>query len=98
MHTPKTIDIDYLATLARLELSPEEKKRYLEQIQNTLHYLDKLDSVDVAGIQPEAYSFTRYNVWADDQPEACLGLGEVLLNAPAEKDNQFQVPQVMEDA
>ncbi len=98
MRRSKTIDIDYLATLARLELSPEEKQCYLEQIQNTLQYLDKLDSVNVDGLKPEAYSFTRYNVWAEDQPEACLSTEDVLLNAPDQEEGQFKVPQVMEDA
>ncbi len=98
MHTPKTIDIDYLATLARLELSPEEKECYLEQIQNTLQYIDKLGSVDVSGLEPEAHSFTRYNVWAEDTAEACLSPEEVFLNAPDAEEGQFKVPQVMEDA
>lgn len=98
MSTPKTIDIDYLAALARLSLSPEEKERYLGQIQNTLQYLDKLDSVDVSGLKPEAYSFTRYNVWAEDEEGPCLSLESTLLNAPAQENGQFKVPQVMEDA
>jgi aspartyl-tRNA(Asn)/glutamyl-tRNA(Gln) amidotransferase subunit C len=98
MNTPKAIDIDYLASLARLDLSAEEKECYTQQIQNTLQYLDKLNSVDVSGIKAESYSFTRYNVWAEDVEEATLDLEATLLNAPERSGQEFQVPAVIDEA
>lgn len=98
MTTSKAIDIDYLASLARLELSPEEKERYTQQIQNTLQYLDQVNAVDVSGIKGDTYSFTRYNVWAEDIAEAPLDLEATLLNAPKRNGESFEVPQVIDEA
>lgn len=41
-----TDDIDHIATLARLELTTEEKARYAEQISVVLDYIEMLNEVE----------------------------------------------------
>ena len=90
------IDIDYVARLARIELSGEEKQKLAPQLDKILDYFEKLKEVDVSGVEPTAHVFPIYNVWQEDVAEAGFSPGEALANAPAQRDNQVVVPKVVE--
>ncbi len=95
---PSNIDIDYVAGLARIHLTPEEKETFSVQLGDILHYFDKLNHVDVSGIEPTAHAFPAYNIWQEDVAEPAFAPGEALLNAPEQRQNQVVVPKVVEDA
>ena len=61
------MDIDYVANLARIELSPQEKEKFQGQLGDVLKYFEKLQEVDVEGVEPTAHAFPRFNVWDEDQ-------------------------------
>jgi len=92
------IDIDYVAKLARLDLSEEEKQTFTAQLEDILGYVDKLSDVDVSGVEPMAHAFPLENVLDEDEPREPLPVEEALRNAPAQRDNQVVVPKVVEDA
>ena len=58
----KTIDIDYVAKLARLELSDKDKEKLSGQLNDILIYFEKLNSVNVDGIEPMAHAHKVDNV------------------------------------
>jgi len=93
-----SVDIDYVANLARLDLSAEEKARFASQLGDILAYFEKLNAVDVAGVEPMAHAFPVFNVLDDDVAQAGFTAAEALRNAPAQRDNQFLVPKVVDDA
>lgn len=93
-----SIDIDYVAKLARIELSEEERDRFSVQLADILTYFEKLKAVDVSGIEPSAHAFPVYNVWGEDVVETGFSPEQALLNAPAQRDDQVVVPKVVEDA
>lgn len=90
------INIDYVANLARLELSEEEKKLFSAQLENILHYFDKLNKVDVSGVEALAHPFSSYNVWQEDVPTEPFTVEEALANAPQVHDGQIVVPKIIE--
>ena len=45
-------EIDHIAKLARLELTDAHKERFKKELSSILGYIDKLDEVNVAGVQP----------------------------------------------
>ncbi len=90
------IDIDYVANLARLDLTPEEKARFQSQLENVLDYFNSLNEVNVEGVQPTSHAFDVYNIWQDDIPGPTFTPQEALANAPAQRDNQIEVPIVVE--
>jgi aspartyl-tRNA(Asn)/glutamyl-tRNA(Gln) amidotransferase subunit C len=92
------IDIDYVANLARLALTDEEKARYSAQLGGVLGYFKKLSDVDVQGVKPSAHAFDLENVWQADEATSGLSPEEALRNAPAQRDNQIVVPKVVDDA
>ncbi|HVZ65601.1 MAG TPA: Asp-tRNA(Asn)/Glu-tRNA(Gln) amidotransferase subunit GatC [Lacunisphaera sp.] len=89
-------DINYVANLARLALTPAEKDRFARQLGEILHYVDKLKQVDVGGVEPTAHASPVFNVWQADEPRPGLPVEAALRNVAAERDHQVVVPKVVE--
>ncbi len=92
------LDIDYVAQLARIALTDDEKASFAKQLGHVLHYMEKLREVDVAGVEPMAHAFDLANVWQADEPRAGLSAEDAIRNAPAARDNMFVVPKVIDEA
>ena len=90
------LNIDHVATLARIALTPEEKQRFAAQLADVLGYIEELKQVDVSAVEPTAHAFPLYNVWADDVAREGLPVELALGNAPARRDNMVSVPAVVE--
>ncbi len=45
-------EVDHIAKLARIELSPELKERMKKDLSSILGYVEQLESVDTAGVEP----------------------------------------------
>jgi len=96
MSAPTNLDIDHVANLARLALTPEEKAKFAAQLGDVLTYIEQLKQVDVSGVEATAHAYPVYNVWADDVPQAGLPVELALKNAPAQRNNMIVVPKVVE--
>ena len=91
------IDIDYVANLARLDLSADEKAKLGTELEDILGYFDKLSTVDVEGVEPMAHAHAVYNVWREgDQPGETYSPEVLTKMAPEHRDNQVIVPKVVE--
>jgi aspartyl-tRNA(Asn)/glutamyl-tRNA(Gln) amidotransferase subunit C len=93
---PGELNIDHVANLARINLTPEEKERFAGQIGDVLTYIAQLNEVDVSGVEPTAHAFPVVNVWAADVPQPGLSVEDALMNAPEKRDDMFVVPRVVE--
>ena len=89
-------DIKYVAHLARIELSPDEEKKLASQIGNVLGYIEKLNQLDVANVEPTAHAVPLTNVTRPDQTGPSLSQDEALRNAPAKANGLFIVPKIVE--
>jgi aspartyl-tRNA(Asn)/glutamyl-tRNA(Gln) amidotransferase subunit C len=90
------LNIDHVAKLARLALSPEEKAKFSQQLGDVLHHIEQLGKLDVTGVEPTAHAFAVYNVWQEDVPSPALPVDAALKNAPAQRDHMIAVPKVVE--
>jgi len=91
------IDIDYVANLARLDMTEEEKSKLGSQLDDILGYFEKLNSVDVEGVEPMAHAHRVANVWREgDQPGETYAPEILTGMAPDHRDNQVVVPKVVE--
>ncbi|MBG29963.1 MAG: Asp-tRNA(Asn)/Glu-tRNA(Gln) amidotransferase GatCAB subunit C [Opitutae bacterium] len=97
MNEPPKLDVDYVANLARIELTDEEKQKFSSQLGDVLKYFDKLNAVEVDGVEPTAHAFPRHNVWDEDQPRSGFSSEEALMNAPEKRQDQVVVPKVIEE-
>lgn len=90
------LDIDHVANLARLALTPEEKATFAQQLGQVLHHIEQLAKVDVSGVEPTAHAFAVHNVWGVDLPSPALPVEAALRNAPAQREHMVVVPKVVE--
>jgi aspartyl-tRNA(Asn)/glutamyl-tRNA(Gln) amidotransferase subunit C len=90
------IDIKKVAHLARIALSPEEEKRFGEQLGSVLGYIEKLKEVDVTEVAPTAHTFPLVNVTRPDEIQPSLTQDEAFLNAPSQSNGLFLVPKIVE--
>jgi aspartyl-tRNA(Asn)/glutamyl-tRNA(Gln) amidotransferase subunit C len=94
--TPQ-IDIDYVANLARLDMSDEQKVKLGAQLEDILGYFDKLNTVDVEGVEPMAHAHRVFNVWREgDEPGSTYSTKVLTRMAPEQRDNQVVVTKVVE--
>ncbi len=96
MPEPADLDIDHIANLARIALTPEEKARFSAQIGDVLAYIAQLREVNVAGVEPTAHAFPVANVWGEDVPGPALPVEAALRNAPEQREQMIVVPKVVE--
>jgi len=87
-------EVEHIATLARLELSDEEKARYRQQLSAILDYIARLQELDTADIPPTAGALTAESHLRADEPRPGLGRAALLANAPEVEREQFKIPPV----
>ncbi len=87
--------IEYVGILAKLELSPEEKEQAKQDMGRMLDHIDKLNELDVSGVEPMSHVFPVNNVFREDEVTNGDGSEATLANAPKEKDHQFVVPKTI---
>jgi len=90
------IDIKYVAHLARLHLTPDEEKKLGAQLGNILGYIEKLNQLDVSGVEPTAHAVPMVNVTRPDEIRPSLPHDDALRNAPARANGLFIVPKIIE--
>jgi aspartyl-tRNA(Asn)/glutamyl-tRNA(Gln) amidotransferase subunit C len=91
-------EVEHVAKLARLELSQEEKEKYLGQLEKILEYVDLLKKIDTKDIEPTSHALKLENVWREDKLEAASDevRERLLSNAPDREDDYFKVKKVIE--
>lgn len=90
------IEIEKVARLARLELSEEEKKRFGQQLDQVLTYMEQLNRLDTSGVEPTSHAIPLVNVFREDEVTASLPREEILRNAPDQEEGYFKVPRIIE--
>ena len=96
-------DVSYVADLAYLELTEDERARMLKDLNSILGYIDRLNELDTTNIEPMAQVASRYGANQDtsgamrsDELRPCLPHDQALRNAPVSDGIFFKVPKVIE--
>jgi aspartyl-tRNA(Asn)/glutamyl-tRNA(Gln) amidotransferase subunit C len=92
-------DVRYVAELAHLELTPEEIRKFLPQLDSILQYMQKLNALDTTQVEPMAqvtYPAAENPSLRSDQTRKGFAQDEALRNAPEPGDGCFKVPRVIE--
>lgn len=92
----QSIDITYLARLARLGLTNEEKVLFAQQLGGILEHIAAIQRVDVSGIEPTAHGVPLHNNFRQDKPVPGMPLEDVLRNAPKKSGDLISVPKIVE--
>ncbi|HBE80088.1 MAG TPA: Asp-tRNA(Asn)/Glu-tRNA(Gln) amidotransferase subunit GatB [Firmicutes bacterium] len=90
-------EVEHVARLARLELSESEKEEFPGQLNGILDFVEKLNKLDTASIEPTAHAIPVTNVFRPDQEVPSFDPELALANAPDRLDNFFKVPKILEE-
>ncbi len=88
--------ISRLELLARLELSDAEKVRLKADLNSILGMVEKLNDLDVEGVEPLVYLNDAINRMREDQVANQVSREEALQNAPDQDGTFFRVPKVID--
>ncbi|OGB98765.1 asparaginyl/glutamyl-tRNA amidotransferase subunit C [candidate division KSB1 bacterium RBG_16_48_16] len=88
-------DVENIARLAKLAFTEEEKKRFVDQFNQILAYVEKLNELDTDDVVPTYHVLDLKNVMREDVVEPWLTQEEALANAPKQKNGYFSVPKVI---
>ena len=105
-------DVTYVADLANLELSVEERTRMVRDLNSILDYIERLNELDTSKVEPMSQVSDRYGVDESKQgserfayasrEDVVEGLRKslpqeiALGNAPDADGTFFRVPKVIE--
>jgi aspartyl-tRNA(Asn)/glutamyl-tRNA(Gln) amidotransferase subunit C len=89
-------EVEHVAHLARLALSPEEQQRFTEQLNAILAYMDQLNDVPTDDVEPTSHVLDLVNVFRDDTARQLISVEEALQNAPESTHQYFVVPRIVE--
>lgn len=92
------IDIGYVAELARLDVSAEQREQLSRELNDIVGYIAELAEADVTGVEPTAHAAAVTNIWREDKVLPFEGREAILANAPrrmGEDGELVQVPQVL---
>lgn len=89
-------NIDRMPALARLRLTPKEKKALVAHLHTMLSYVEKLTQVNTAGIEPMAHAVEIDAPLREDRVTNQPNTAALLQNAPARTGDFFVVPCIVE--
>lgn len=87
-------DVEYVAALARLELTEQEIQEYTEQLNSILDYAVMLERLDTEDVVPTAHAVPLHNVMREDQVTPSIKQKKALNNAPDADEGFFRVPKI----
>jgi aspartyl-tRNA(Asn)/glutamyl-tRNA(Gln) amidotransferase subunit C len=92
-----SIDVAYVAGLARLELSSEETEKFQKQIGGILDYVEALQQIDISSVPDAPIDPTLpTNVLRIDDLRPSLTAEDVVRNAPKSSNNLVIMPKIVE--
>ena len=92
-------DVEKVAQLAHMELSPEELQVFAPQMADIVSYVEQLNELDTRAVEPALGGLTpegeATDSARDDVPEPSLGQKVALAEAPDAASGHFRVPKVL---
>ena len=82
----------HVAKLARLRLSDAEVERMTGELSNILEHVERMDELDLDGVEPTSHVVELQNVLRADVPRESLSRERALEGAPDAADDGFRVP------
>ena len=82
----------HVARLARLRLSEDEVGRMGEELSTILDHIEKLNELDLEGVEPTSHVVELENVLREDEPRPSLPRDKALEQAPDAAAGGFRVP------
>ena len=89
-------EVQRVALLARLRLTPEEETQLTAELGSILGYMDKLNRLDTAQVKPFSHALEAGNALREDRVTNRPDAEALLANAPDRDATFFKVPKIIE--
>lgn len=89
--------IEKLAHLARLEFNDAEKEEIKHDLQRMIAFVEKLNELNLEGVEPLLHMSDEVNVLREDEVEGSISREDALKNAPLHDEQFFKVPKVIKN-
>jgi aspartyl-tRNA synthetase len=88
--------IDYVANLARIELTEKERKSFSKDLSDIIAFADQLNGMDLSGYAPLTHVVTGAHSRRKDKLVKSTEVEMLLKNAPSKIDHYIHVPRTVE--
>ena len=89
-------NVEYVAELAKLSFSEEEKENLIGDLNRVLGYVEKLNKLDTDDVEIIVNPYYIENKFREDKIEPSMELSSVLDNAPDKLEEYVVVPKIIE--
>lgn len=89
-------EVEYVARLARLELSEAEAQEFTGQLDQILAYFEKLDELDTGQVKPTRHAIEIKDAFREDELKSSFDVEQALKDAPDREGPFFKVPKIIE--
>jgi aspartyl-tRNA(Asn)/glutamyl-tRNA(Gln) amidotransferase subunit C len=89
-------EVQRVAVLARLRLTPQEETQLTEQLDHILAYMEKLAELDTSNIEAFSHEVDAVNAFREDKVTNRPNADALLANAPDRDNTFFKVPKIIE--
>jgi aspartyl-tRNA(Asn)/glutamyl-tRNA(Gln) amidotransferase subunit C len=89
-------EVQRVAVLARLRLTPEEQSSLTDELDRILGYMDKLNQLDTADVDLFSHAANITNTLREDRVTNRPNADALLANAPNRDGTFFKVPKIIE--
>ncbi len=87
--------IEKVASIARLNLTEAEVKKFLPQLKDILDAFSKIDKADTGNTKPSFQPVELKGAMREDKKGKCLSQKEALANTEHKKDGYFKGPRAV---
>lgn len=87
--------VQKVAHLARLQLTPEEEEKFTTQLNGILDYFEQLSELDVSNVEPTTRAIDVSNITRVDALQPWNDREALLENAPDRDGDFFKVPKIV---
>ena len=90
-----TTQVERIARLARIHLTPEEVAKMSAELGTIVEFVEQLQSIDVSEVPPTDQVTGLEDVWREDEVKPYGDRDALLKNAPQSKDGYIVVKRVL---
>lgn len=91
------IDVKHIAKLANLNVSEKDAPLYEKQLSEVLNYIDRLNEVDVTGVEPTGQVTGLENISRTDEARKSLSQKQALSEARHKHEGLFMVKGIFDN-
>ena len=90
-------EVAHLASLARIDLTPQELDRMVGELDVILGAVAEVREVAGDDVPATSHPMPLVNVTRPDEPRPSLSAEDALAAAPAAEQQRFRVPRILEE-